>query len=82
MIKNLNQNNPVKIDLVKLKTDQCPCGSFLWKDVKFIKRIPGIMVAQKNEQLLIQSILVCSKCDMPHPSNDRGMAKIYLHLLR
>ena len=56
------------VDVNKLPTEICSCGSSFWKRALLLKRASGILVGKPNDELLFIDIIVCDDCNKPHPS--------------
>lgn len=57
------------VDINKIPTETCSCGWHFFRKRILIKNVPGLLVGQKDAQIMLFEFLVCEKCGKPHPSS-------------
>ena len=56
-----------KIDPLSYPTSKCECGNMIFNNCTVLKEIPGAVIGQAGETILIPiSVYVCSKCGKIH----------------
>jgi hypothetical protein len=64
-------NKQINVDVTKLSDLKCKCGSVTFTPVTFLKRLPGLMVGQTQDQALPVPAYQCTYC---HDIFDLGKA--------
>lgn len=61
--------NEVQVDLSKCDDVICECGNGLFVQCFTLKRIPGLLIAQKQDKIVNTAQMVCSSCGVMYVPN-------------
>lgn len=70
----MSQQKQINVDLTKIASVKCVCGSKFFEQSYIIKKVPGLMVGATQDVMSPVEIYRCSDCKKVLPDFEKAIA--------